>query len=304
VQIENVSPPEVCQVQVQCTNNDAVTPKKGKLESLQENSLYTETPKYRLVIKSKPKRKVDYSVLGLLSNSIKHLERVRYDGNRRHRLDRSVIKGRVLFPKEETHTNNMNSSLGVLCDSREQRFMEKVEDITYRKSNLENFDAESCAVSALLNLGRANNVPENERKTSDKRRYVQENLQDFESLKRFKTDGELEDEEPKYDSYSEDDDYDKRSGQNEQEMSVSITNANNDTSESLEFSTENDICTDNEDNDMLNDAPLASSSPCHNVNYEREEDFEEYERKIYEQLYGLNHMSETSSSKEYRFADY
>jgi hypothetical protein len=100
------------------------------------------------------------------------------------------------------------------------------------------------------------------------------------------------------DSYSEDDDYDKRYDDSKQEMSVSIINANNNTSGSLDFSAENDICTDNEDNDMLNDAPLATSTPYHNARYEREEDFEEYERKIYEQLYGINHTSEISSSKE------
>lgn len=296
VKKENVSPPEVCEVEMQCTNNNAVTPKNGKLEPL-ENSLAltfnNETPKSRLMINSKPKPIVDISGLELLSNSIEELERLRSNVNKRSELERSTIRGRIIFPLEErfSHNNNENSPLGVLCALAEQRFMEEVGDRTPRRSNLESSEEISHAGRLLLNLGRAN-VAENETKTSDKRKYVQENLQDSENLKRLKTDGELEDEGSKYDSYSEDDDCDKQYDENEREKIVSMMTEN--TRGSIDFSEEDDICTDDEENDVLKDAPLGTSSPCNNVNYQRDGNFEEYERKAYEQY----HRSESYSSKE------
>lgn len=293
VKKENVSPPEVCDMQ--CTNNNAVTPKKGKFEPL-ENSLtltLNETPKSRLSLNSRSRPIVDISGLELLSNSVAELERMRLNGSRRSELDRSAIKGRVIFPVEKgsniNHSNNVNSPLGLLCALAEQRFMEEVGNKASRKSNLENSQEEvSHAGRLLLNLGRAN-VPENKTEPSEKRKYAQEN---FEDCKRLKTDSNLEDEESILDSYSEDDDCDKRYDENETEKIVSMMNEN--TRGCINFSEEDDIYVDEEDNDMLQDSPLCSSSPYNDVSYERDESFEKYERKTYEQY----HMNETYSSKE------
>lgn len=294
VKEENVSI-EVCEMKTECTDNNAMTPKKGQFGTLDNSSPLTinsETPKSRL-FHSRPRPIVDFSGLELLSNSIEEFQRLRSNGSRRAELERSAIKGRVIFPPEETcninHCNNVNSPLGLLCALAEQRFMEEVVgDRTSGRSNLENSEEISHAGRLLLNLGRAN-VPENETKTSDKRKYVQEHLDDTESLKRFKIDGELKNDE--YESYSEDDDCDKQYDEDEGEVIMSGMAEH--LREIEDFSEEEDISVDDDEDGILKDAPLSTSSPCNNVNFEGEEDFEEYERKAYEQY----HMSETYSSK-------
>lgn len=284
VKKEYVLSPEVCEVEVEYT--EAITPKKGNFETLEDMSLTSinsETPK-SILFASRTRPIVDCSGLELLSNSIEEFQRLRSSGSRRAELERSSIKGRKIFPTEEICSRNSeNSPLGVLCALAEQRFLEEIGDST-RRLNLESSEEISHAGRLLLNLGRAN-VPENETNTSEKRKYVIEDLEDSENLKKFKIDGELENEE--YDSYIEDYDYDEQYDENEQEETVPSVSEN--IAESIDVFEENDICVDDDGNDILKSTPLSTSSPL-----EKEEDFEEYERMAYEQY----HMSESYSSKE------
>lgn len=289
--------PEVCElVEMKCTDSD-VTPKKYRKMETSDNS-YASTPDNQIIksraVNSKQKPTVDISGLELLSNSIEQLEHLKPDSQNSgtvSELEKSPIRSKLISPQGESNNNNVDSPLGLLCALAEQRFMEEVGDKIPRKLNLESSEEISHAGRLLLNLGRVN-IPEKEGKTTDKRKYVQTDIENYENSKRFKTDGESEDEECSSLHYQQNNNDEKLYDEKVQEDVMFRLKET--TRRSIDFSEQNGTSSDDEEVTMLKNAPLNKNiSPYKNVNYERNENFEEYERH-----YDQYQMNGTYSSKE------
>lgn len=285
--------PEFCELmEMKCIDNDVMSKKYRQMETLDNSYALmpdNQTTKSRVMVNSKQKPTVDISGLELLSNSIEQLEHLKPDSQNSgtvSELEKSPVRSKLISPQGESNNNNVDSPLGLLCALAEQRFMEEVGDKVPRKLNLESSEEISHAGRLLLNLGRVN-IPEKEGKTMDKRKYVQTDIKNYENPKRFKTDGEYdEDEECSSLHYQQNNNNEKQ--YNEKVQEDMMFRFKETTRRSIDFSEQNGINSDDEEVTMLKNALLNK-----NVNYERNENFEEYERHCDQYL-----MNRTYSSKE------